>query len=100
VLAAHQNYKKPETWTSEVLATVDSAARGISAETGKSGPKPRTAREAPDAEGRRADPLPHRGVGVQPDGSVSMALYTRYVAGVGRTYAAPALESGSRWMWN
>jgi hypothetical protein len=29
---------------------------------------------------KAVDPLPHRGVGVQPDGSVSLALYTRFLS--------------------
>ena len=91
VLAAHQNYRKPETWTPEVLATLDSALKAF-------GP-------VPPRKTQSADPLPHRGIGVQPDGSVSLALYTRYVAGGGPAGAlwaiAPAaVDTGSRWMWN
>src|SRR5207249_4423658 len=86
LLAAHQDYKSAETWTPEVLATIDAALKAC-------GPVP--ARQA-----RPADPLPHRGAGVQPDGSVSLAVFTRYVAGGGRQCAPAAVESGSLWLWN
>jgi hypothetical protein len=86
VLAAHQDYRKPETWTSEVLAATDAALAAF-------GPVP--ARQT-----RAANPLPNRGIGVQPDGSVSLALYTRYTAGGGQQYAPAAVESGSRWLWD
>jgi hypothetical protein len=64
VLASHQNFKSPKTWVQEVLADLTPGLKAF-------GPiKPRQA--------RRNDPLPHRGCGVQKDGTATLAIYLRY----------------------
>ncbi len=65
VLAAHQNFKQASTWTREVISSIEAALAAF-------GP----------VEPRRAvptTPLPHRGLGVQSDGAVSLAVHTRYL---------------------
>ena len=65
VLAAHQNFKDSSTWTREVISSIDAALAAF-------GPV-ELRRVAPTT------PLPHRGLGVQPDGAVSLAIHTRYL---------------------
>jgi len=64
VLASHQNFKSHKTWPQEVLADLQPGLKAFGAV------KPR--RVAP------ADPLPERGIGVRPDGSVCMGVFLRY----------------------
>jgi hypothetical protein len=63
VLAAHHDHTKD--WTRDVLAAIDQGLRAF----GEIEPR----RPAP------TNPLPFRGRGVQTDGSVTLALYVRYV---------------------
>ena len=85
VFTAHQNYKSQETWTEEVLDTLAAGLKAFG---------PVTPRQA-----RAVHLLPYRGIGVKPDGSVCLALYTRYVRGGGNRLAPPSVYNGSRWMW-
>ena len=86
VLAAHHEIKDHKTWSQEVLATIDRAL-GTFGQV--------TARQA-----KVLNPLPDRGVGVQPDGSVTLAMYTRTVRGGGRAAAHPAVHTNSLWLWD
>jgi len=85
VLAAHQNFKSAETWTQEVRDTLASGLKTFGPVT----PRPQQA----------IHQLPYRGVGVQPNGSVTLALYSRYVHGGGPRLAPAATNSKSLWMW-
>jgi hypothetical protein len=64
VLAGHHEIKNYKTWTREVLAVIDAALEGFG---------PVTQRRA-----ERVVPLPHRGLGVQPDGGITLAIEVRY----------------------
>ena len=64
VLASHQDFKSHKTWAKEVLADLEPGLEAFGAV------KPR--------EAERADPLPHRGVGVMPDGGVCLGVYLRF----------------------
>jgi hypothetical protein len=85
VLAAHQDYKSAETWTQEVR---DMLARGLEAFG------PVTPRQA-----QAVNPLPYRGVGAQPNGSIALALYIRYMHGGVPRFAPAAVNGKSLWMW-
>ncbi len=65
VLASHQQFKSPKTWAEEVLADLKPGLKTF----GKVTP-----RQAPPV-----NPLPHRGVGVQAGGSVTLAVTDRLV---------------------
>jgi hypothetical protein len=65
VLAAHHEIKDQKHWSREVLDVLDAGLQAFG---------PVTARQA-----KPTDPLPHRGVGVLPDGTVTLAVYTRYL---------------------
>ena len=67
VLAGHQDFRSHESWTREVLATIDAALEAFG---------PVTPRQA-----GRVDPRPHRGLGVRPDGSITLAIAVRYTFG-------------------
>src|SRR5207249_2210280 len=86
VLAAHHNFKSPKTWSQEVLETVDSALQSFG---------PVTARVV-----KPANPLPARGHGVQPDGSVNLALHARQMLGGGRQTAPPGVAASRLWLWD
>jgi len=64
VLASHQAFKSHETWAKEVLADLEPGLSAFGAV------KPR--------EFERADPLPHRAVGVMKDGGVCLGVYLRF----------------------
>lgn len=65
VLAAHHDVKDQKNWASEVLDVLDAGQKAFGSVT------PRTV--------QAVNPLPYRGAGVRPDGSVTLALYTRHV---------------------
>jgi len=65
VLAAHQNFKSASTWTREVISSIEAARAAF-------GPV-ELRRAVPTA------PLPYRGLGVQSDGTVLLAVHTRYL---------------------
>ena len=78
VIAAHQQFKDHKTWTQEVIETLDGAIRDF-------GPvEPRSVKPA--------DPLPHRGMGVQPDGKACLAVYF-CVLYSGKREAPPNIDS-------
>ncbi len=85
VLGAHQNFKSEATWTHEVRDTLAQGLRSFGLVT------PRQA--------QAVHPLPYRGIGVQADGTICLAIYTRYMRGGGRESAPAPVNSGSRWMW-
>jgi hypothetical protein len=64
VLASHQNFKSHKKWSQEVLAHLEPGLKAFG--------------EVPPREVKRADPLPHRGVGVLEDGSACLGIYLRY----------------------
>jgi hypothetical protein len=64
VLAGHHEVKDHKSWTREVLATIDDALKAFG---------PVTRREA-----GRVAPLPYRGLGVRPDGGITLAITVRY----------------------
>ncbi len=65
VLAAHHEFKSHKTWTAEVLEVLQAGRRAFG--------------DIPPRQARWEDPLPLRGRGVWPDGSVTVVLYVRYV---------------------
>jgi hypothetical protein len=64
VLAGHHEIKNHKTWTQEVLATIDASLEAFG---------PVSQRQA-----TRVDPLTYRGLGVRPDGSITLAITVRY----------------------
>jgi hypothetical protein len=78
VIAAHQDFKDHNTWTQEVLELLDRTLKGI-------GPLPLRSVKP-------ADPLPHRGVGLQPDGRHCLAMYFCVLYG-GKRVVPPSLDS-------
>jgi hypothetical protein len=100
VLAGHHDVKDQKSWPQEVLDTLDAGLKAF-------GPvRPRRA--------RRTDPLPHRGVGTGPDGTVTLAVYARYLhrgkrdgpavidsltlpAGQWRAFLPPEGAAGTEW---
>ncbi len=78
VIAAHQQFKDHKTWTQEVIETLDGAIRDFGAV------EPRAV--------KAADPLPHRGTGVQPDGKVCLAVWF-CVLYHGKREAPPNIDS-------
>ena len=86
VLAGHHDFKSAETWAQEVVETIDVALNSFGDVT------PRVT--------KTSEPLPFRGRGVQPDGSVCLAIYARQMLGGGRQ-CAPAGTADSRlWIWD
>jgi hypothetical protein len=85
VLAGHQDFKNPATWTQEVGETVDAALKGF----GSVSPR----------EVKPMNPLPFRGHGVQPDGSVCLALYCRQMRGGGQQHVPAGVAASRRWVW-
>jgi hypothetical protein len=101
VLAGHHDIKDPKNWPQEVLDTLDAGLKAF-------GPvKPRQVQ--PMA------PLPYRGSGARPDGSVTLAIYTRYLhrgrrdgpavidsltlpAGAWKAFTPPRALAGTEWM--
>jgi hypothetical protein len=65
VLAGHHNIKNHKTWAQEVLKTIDEGVQAF----GRVEPR----------QAEVANQLPFRGKGVRSDGSVSLAIYTRYL---------------------
>jgi hypothetical protein len=65
VLDSHQNFESEQTWSQEVLATLNAGLKAF----GQVMPR----RVKP------LEPFPFRGIGVQDDGSVSLAVYCRYM---------------------
>lgn len=63
VLSSHQAFKSDKTWPAEVTASLQEGIKAFGAIT------PRQV--------ERADPSPHRGIGVQPDEAVTLAIYAR-----------------------
>lgn len=86
VIAGHHEFKSRETWTQEVLDTIDAALKAF-------GPvSPRSVKPT--------NPLPYRGQGVQPDGSVCLAIYARQMLGGGRQNAPAGAPASRLWLWD
>jgi len=86
VLAGHHDIKSHETWSQEVLDTLDVSLKAF-------GPvSPRQVKPT--------NPLPFRGHGVQPDGSVSLAIYARQMLGGGRQNAPAGVAASRLWLWD
>ncbi|HEV3081659.1 MAG TPA: hypothetical protein VGY66_17910 [Gemmataceae bacterium] len=86
VLAGHHTIKSHETWSQEVIETVDAGVKAF-------GPVlPRSANPA--------NPLPDRGHGVQTDGSVCLAIYARQMLGGGRENAPADVATSRLWLWD
>jgi hypothetical protein len=78
VLAAHHSFKSHKTWPTEVLAVLEEGRRAFG--------------EIEPRRVRWQDPLPFRGRGIQPDGSVTLAIYVRGVV-QGRPHGIGVLDS-------
>jgi hypothetical protein len=86
VLASHHEIKDQARWPQEILDTIAAGLRAF-------GPlAPRTTQPT--------NPLPNRGVGVQVDGSVCLALYSRHVRGGGKDAAPSSVHPTSLWLWD
>jgi hypothetical protein len=86
VLAGRHEYREFKNGAAELLETID---EGLKA----SGPvEPRQAKPT--------NPLPFRGVGVQADGGVSLALYGRQMLGGGRSTVPAGVEASHAWLWD
>jgi hypothetical protein len=86
VLAGHHDVRDHSRWAQEVLATIDAALSEFGAV------EPRQV--------QAIDPLPDRGRGIQSDGSVTAALYTRYVLGGGRATAPADFPADRLWLYD
>jgi hypothetical protein len=100
VLAGHHDFQDARSWSREVLDTLDAGLKAF-------GPvQPRQVKPT--------DPLPYRGLGAGPDGTVTLALYTRYLhqgrpdgpavidsltltAGQWGAFLPPAATAGTDW---
>jgi hypothetical protein len=87
VLAGRHDYKDFHNGAVELLETIDAGLKPFGAVM------PR--------EAKPANPLPYRGLDVQPDGGVSLALYGRQMLGGGRHTIPAGMEvGGSAWYWD
>lgn len=86
VLAGHHEIKRHETWTQEVIETTDAAVRLFGS--------------VPPRQAQATNPLPFRGQGVQPDGSVCLAIYARQMLGGGRQTAPAGVADSRLWLWD
>src|SRR5438034_3934720 len=86
VLAGHHEIKSRETWTQEVLDTVNAAVKAF-------GP-------VPPRQVKATNPLPFRGHGVQPDGTVCLAAYARQMLGGERQNAPAGVPASRLWLWD
>ena len=86
VLAGHHEIKSHETWTQEVLETADAALKTF----GPVSPRQVNA----------TNPLPSRGHGVQPDGSVCLAIHARQMLGGGRQAVPAGVPDSRLWLWD
>jgi hypothetical protein len=120
VLSAHHEIKSHATWSREVLDTIEAGEKAYYREGERPAsrsvpPSPqrdasRSATPSPQpspSEGRGSrspgegsGPLPHRGIGVLPDGGVCLAIYSRYVRGGGKERAPAAVNPESLWLWD
>ena len=85
VLAGHHDIKNHKTWSQEILETIDGGLRAFGSVS------PRRA--------KRENPLPYRGRGVKPDGSVSVAVYVRSMLGGGSDSAPSVVDGKDHWKW-
>ncbi len=86
VLAGIQDYKDFKKGAVELLGTMDAGLQAF-------GPVERR-------EAKPTNPLPFRGTGVRPDGSVDIALYGRQMLGGGRDRIPAGVEPGRAWLWD
>jgi hypothetical protein len=86
VLAGHHEFKSRETWTQEVLDSANAALKAF-------GP-------VPPRQVKSTDPLPFRGHGTQPDGTVCLAIYARQMLGGGRQNAPAGMPASRQWLWD
>ena len=86
VLAGHHEVKSHETWVQEVMETVNAALKVFG---------PVSPRQV-----KFADPLPFRGRGVQPGGSVCLAIYGRQMLGGGRQNVPVGVAASRFWLWD
>ncbi len=86
VLAGRHDYKDFRHGHVELLETLEAGLKAF-------GPvDPRRAKPT--------NPLPHRGIGVQADGRVTLALYGRQVLGGGRDTIPIGVASSRAWLWD
>ena len=86
VLAGHHDFQSRETWTTEVLDTANAALKAFGS--------------VPPRQVKSADPLPFRGVGTQPDGSVCLAIYARQMLGGGKRSVPAGVHASRHWLWD
>lgn len=86
VLAGHHDVQNHETWSQQVLATADAALKSFGTV------EPR--------EWTPTNPLPFRGWGVQPDGSVCLSVYARQMMGGGKAFAPSSVPQSRLWVWD
>ena len=86
VLAGRHEYKDFQHGAVELLETIDAGLKAFG---------PVAKRQA-----KPTNVLPFRGVGVEADGSVSLALYGRQMLGGGRNAIPAGVEPSQAWLWD
>lgn len=87
VLAAHQEFTDASTWTSEVLHTIESAKTAFGAITRR--------------KAEPTNPLPSRGKGYNANGSATLAVYARQMAGGGKQRVPQCAPwAAVTWIWD
>jgi hypothetical protein len=86
VLAGHHEFQSRDTWTTEVLDTAKAALKAFGT--------------VPLRQVKSADPLPFRGQGTQPDGSVCLAIYARQMLGGGKRSVPAGVHASRHWLWD
>jgi hypothetical protein len=86
VLAAHHEFKSPKTWPQEVLDTANAALMAFG--------------WVPPRRVKATDPLPFRGYGTQPNGSICLGVYARQMLGGGRQHAPKSVHASRYWLWD
>lgn len=86
VLSGRQDYRDFKNGAVELLETMDAGLQAF----GPVGPR----------RAKPTNPLPHRGIGVQAEGSVTLALYGRQILGGGRETIPAGVEASRAWLWD
>ena len=86
VLSGRQDYRDFKNGSVELLETMDAGLKAFG--------------EVTPREAKPTNPLPSRGVGLLPDGGVSLSLYGRQVLGGGRSTIPAGVEPSCAWYWD